>query len=148
SAEQTCFSPPKVYAHQCGSEESTHCSGIAPDEAKFMPHRKRRGSTRRPRQRSACDSFNYGRRTLCCDGGGGYLCPVKNRWPVLKVGRWTLGGNSAGRPTLEKVRGNRRRCTSDIASRRDRMPTPVDHFRHRATTQRFLHEAVDLTSCM
>src|SRR6267142_5183433 len=52
-----------------GSEEPTHYSGIAPDRAKVMPHRKSRGFTRLARQRSACDSFNYARRTLCCDCG-------------------------------------------------------------------------------
>jgi hypothetical protein len=85
---------------ECGSEEPTHYSGIAPDRAKFMPHRKSRSLTRLARQRSACDALNYARSTLCCDCGLGCLCPVRNRLPVLKVGISTLCRNSDGSPTF------------------------------------------------
>src|SRR4030095_2971378 len=48
------------------SDGPTHYCGLAQEEAKFMPHRKSRGFIRLARQRSACDSFNYARSTLCC----------------------------------------------------------------------------------
>jgi len=40
------------------------------------------------------------------------------------------------------------RSSASRANGRDGMPTPVDYFRHRPTSHRFLKETVDLPSCM
>jgi hypothetical protein len=80
------------------SEAPTHYSGLAPDRAKFMPHRKSRGLTRLARQRSAYNSSNYARRTLLCDCGPNCLCPARNSVPALKVGISTLCRHSDGSP--------------------------------------------------
>jgi hypothetical protein len=113
-----------------------------------MPHRKDRGFNSTCAAKKRLSFIRLCEQYLVLRLRGGL--PLSSQKQVPCFESWKIGAVSeeCGSRIFRKVRENHRRGMTNVASRRGRMPTPVDYFRHRPTVHRFLMETADLQSFM